>query len=112
MKLPEFKAILSSVSAKQPMGDKPSSGTKQTVLLKIPKRTIDDGYGGTTEIREENYEADVINGKVSDSLLASLVGKKVIVTQAYLNGYDYKEKETGAVKYGKSITVNSLKEFV
>jgi hypothetical protein len=112
MKLPEFKGILKSVSAEQKLSQKEGVvGTKQVVLIEIPSRTIDDGWGGSKKLNAEHYELDVINKKVDPALLQSLIDKKVLVTQSYLNGYEYLEKETQTVKYGKNITLISIKEF-
>lgn len=116
MKLPEIKCILVSVGESVKLSDKPDSGTKQTVLVKIPARKIDNDYGETKEIREEFYEMDVINNKVPDTVLKSLLNKKVVITTAYLNGYEYQKKDavgkvTGEIAYGKSITLNALREF-
>ena len=112
MKLPEFKGILKSVSAEKKLSEKEgNTGTKQIVMIELPARTIDDGWGGSKTLNPEYYEMDVVNKKVDAALLTSLIGKKVIVTQAYLNGYEYIEKETGEKKYGKSMTLNQIKEF-
>jgi hypothetical protein len=93
MKLPEFKAILKSVGPEVKMSaDK--DGTKQTILLEIPSRQIDDGWGGTKTMKAEFFEADIINKKVDTKLLESLVGKKVVVTTCYLNGYEFQDKQT------------------
>ncbi|MCA6377347.1 MAG: hypothetical protein IM627_16465, partial [Cytophagales bacterium] len=51
MKLPEFKGILKSVSAEQKLSQKEGAvGTKQVVLIEIPSRTIDDGWGGSKKL--------------------------------------------------------------
>jgi len=111
MKLPEFKGILKAVGAITRMSDKDASGTKQTVLIEIPERKISDEWGNERTIRAEHYEMDVINNKIPDGTLSALVGKKVIVSQSYLNGYLYADKETGEKRYGKSMTLIQIKEF-
>lgn len=111
MKLPEFKAILKAVGAETKMSDKPDSGTKQVVLLEIPARTLSNEFGEEKELKAEHYELDVINKKIDPKFLTSLIGKKCVIKTAYLNGYDFEDKETKVVKYGKSMTLNAIQEF-
>lgn len=113
MKLQEFKAILKSVGKEEKLGE---SSTKQTVMVEIPARKYSDEWGNDKETRAEFFECDVINKKIDPKTLEGLIGKKVVVKQAYLNGYEYEEKDalgkkTGAIKYGKSITINQMIEW-
>jgi hypothetical protein len=113
MKLPEFKAILKTVSEERSLGEKSS---KQVVTLEIPARKYSDDWGEEKETRAEFFECDIINRKISPEQLKALEGKRVTVQQSYLNGYEYEEvdavgKKTGQTKYGKSITINRMVEW-
>jgi hypothetical protein len=113
MKLPELKGFVRKVYPQETLGDKKT--VKQTIVLELPARKYADQWGEEKEIRAEHFEMDVMNSKVPEATLQSLIDKKVIAI-AYLNSYEYKEKDTtGAVtevvRYGKSITLNSIKEF-
>jgi hypothetical protein len=110
MTIPEFKAILKTVSAETKMSDKANSGTKQTVLVEIPGRKISDEWGVERDVKPEHFELDVINKKIDPVFLASLVGKKVVIKTAYLNGYDFID-EKSVTKYGKSLTLAKIEEF-
>lgn len=111
MKLPEIKAILKTVSASTKLSEKEgNNSTKQTILFEIPARNLTDDWGNTKEIKAELFQADIINNKVDSKLLESLVGKKIVITQSYLNSYTYLD-EKNVTQYGKSITVTQLKEF-
>jgi hypothetical protein len=113
MKLHEFNAIIKSVGKEEKFGE---TSTKQTVLVEIPARKYSDQWGEEKEIRAEFFECDIVNRKIEPKVLEGLIGKKVVVKQAWLNGYEYKEKdasgkETGNTKYGKSITINQMAEW-
>ncbi len=113
MKLLEFKAILKHVGKEEKLGE---NSTKQTITVEIPARKYSDEWGNEKESRAEFFEADVINKKIDPKTLEGLIGKKVVIKQAYLNGYEYEEKDavgkkTGNIKYGKSITINQMAEW-
>lgn len=110
MKLPELKGFIVNVGDKETLKGERQT-IKQTILFKVPGRTIDDGFGGKTDTRDEFFEMDVMNEKIKEETLKGLVDKKIIVEQAFLNGYSFVDPETKVTKYGKSITVNRIKEF-
>jgi hypothetical protein len=107
MKLPEIKGIIEKVHPVEPMGDKGS--VKQTFVLKIPGRKYTDEWGEEKTTNEERFEMDVINNKIPSDVMLSLQGKKVVIEQSYLNGYEF-ENEEGEKRLGKSISVIKLKE--
>src|SRR5690349_11579705 len=90
MKLPEFKGFLEKVRPKETVGEKKT--VKQIVDIKMPGRTYDDGWGNSKTSEPEIIELAVLNGKIEESFLKSLVGKKVVVEQSFLNSYEYEQE--------------------
>lgn len=108
MKLPELKGILVKVWPKEEVGDKKT--VKQTVLLKMPGRVYDDGFGERKEGKDEFFEMDVINNKIEQGYLHDLIDKKVVVEQAFLNSFEYEDSVRKEKRYGKSIVLNKIRE--
>lgn len=107
MKLPEIKGIIEKVHPLAPMGE--NGSVKQTLVLKIPGRTYTDEWGEQKSTDPEFFEMDVINNKIPSDVLLSLQGKKVVIEQSYLNGYEFENQE-GEKRLGKSISIVKLKE--
>jgi hypothetical protein len=108
MKLPEIKGILMAVHAKEEVGEKKT--IKQIVLIKVIGRTYDDGFGGVKKADDEVFEMAVLNNKVEEKFLKSLIDKKVVVEQAFLNSYPY-ENEQQEKRHAVNITLTKIKEF-